>query len=472
MLAGPAPNQPISLRPLTAAAALLAGLATSCGDSESGLNPAPPPRPETWHVSGGALRGPDGRAVILRGVNLAGAHKTAPYFSFHQLPDFERVGAEWGMNSIRLLILWAAIEPSPGSYDEDYLDQLELRLDWARQAGLHVVLDMHQDVYGEGFGGDGAPRWTCDEAHYEAFEPVSPWFLNYQNEHVIACFDQLWSSDELMGRYAAAWHRVAERFADHEAVVGFDVMNEPHWGSALLSFEEEKLQRFYERVVPEVRQAAPDWVAFLEPSARRNIGLPTGLTPFPFPNVVYAPHAYDTAAEQGNGFDETRRVALLTKIADLRDDATMLGAALWIGEYGGTADSPGITAYMDAEYDGQGAVAAGSAYWAYDRDGGYGLLNADGTEKTVLLDVLVRPYPTQVAGDPLSFSYDEQSGTFSFQWRPDDTIEGPTEIAVPLRAYPDGYSVACEGCVVEQQAGRLLVTEVTGQDVATVVVSR
>ncbi|MBW2457224.1 MAG: cellulase family glycosylhydrolase [Deltaproteobacteria bacterium] len=451
---------------------LVAGLATaSCAELESGLNPVPPPAPEDWHVSGGALRAPDGRAVILRGVNLAGAHKTAPYFGFHQLPDFQRVRADWGMNSIRLLILWAAIEPTPGVYDEAYLDQVERRLDWAWQANLHVVLDMHQDVYGEGFGGDGAPRWTCDEAHYEGFEPISPWFLNYQNEHVIACFDALWTSDELMDHYAGAWRRVAERFAEHEAVVGFDVMNEPHWGSTIFSFEEDKLQPFYERVVKAVRQPAPHWVAFLEPSASRNIGLPTGLTPFSFPNVVYAPHGYDTEAEQGNGFDYSRREALLTKLSELRADATMLGAALWIGEYGGTAESPGITAYMDAEYDGQGAVAAGSAYWAYDRDGGYGLLHPDGTEKAVLLDVIVRPYPMQVAGDPVSFAFDEASRTFTLKWRPDPAIEAPTEIAVPTRTYPAGYSVACESCATERRPGRVLVTHVPAAEQMTLVLA-
>ncbi len=452
--------------------ALIAGLATSsCTELESGLSPLPPPRPEGWHVSGGALRAADGRAVILRGVNLANAHKTAPYFGFHELPDFRRVREDWGMNSVRLLILWAAIEPAPGAYDEAYLDQVERRLDWARQAGLLVVLDMHQDVYGEGFGGDGAPRWTCDEAHYEAFEPISPWFLNYQNEHVIACFDALWNSDELMDRYAGAWRRVAERFAGHEAVVGFDVMNEPHWGSTLFSFEEDKLQPFYERVVTAVREPAPHWVAFLEPSASRNIGLPTGLTPFSFPNVVYAPHGYDTEAEQGKGFDESRREALLIKLGELRADATMLGAALWIGEYGGTADSPGITEYMDAEYDGQGEVAAGSAYWAYDRDGGYGLLAPDGSEKAALLDVIVRPYPMRVAGDPVRFSFDETSRTFTLEWRPDPTLEAATELSVPWRTYPDGYSVSCDGCVTERRPGTLQVTQTTTAELAQVVVA-
>ena len=36
--------------------------------------------------------------------------------------------------------------------------QVAERLCWAHDAGLVAVLDMHEDIYGEGFGFDGAPR--------------------------------------------------------------------------------------------------------------------------------------------------------------------------------------------------------------------------------------------------------------------------------------------------------------------------
>jgi endoglycosylceramidase len=213
----------------------------------------------------------------------------------------------------------------------------------------------------------------------------------------------------------------------------------------------------YRDVVAEVRRHAPDWVAFLEPGASRNLGFSTSLEPMGIRDVVYAPHAYDSSAENGQGFDPVQRTAVIENAADLRAEATRLGAALWIGEYGGPADASGIVEYMDAEYDGFAAVAAGSMFWSYDRGDGYALLEADGSEKPVLANVLVRPVPELVAGDPLSWSWDEATATFAFTYEPDPGLALATEISVPARIYPAGYTVDCGGCSVEQVEGRLLV---------------
>jgi hypothetical protein len=53
-------------------------------------------------------------AAILRGVNVSGENKHAPWFGFHQAQDFARVRDAWGMNAARFLVLWAALEPSTG----------------------------------------------------------------------------------------------------------------------------------------------------------------------------------------------------------------------------------------------------------------------------------------------------------------------------------------------------------------------
>ena len=416
-------------------------------------------RPAHWHVSRGQIRDALGRAVIMRGINLSNRHKHPPYFSFHGQQDYTRVRSSWGLNAIRYLISWAAIEPAKGKYDTSYLHEVARRMAMAREANLLVVVDMHQDVYGEGFNGNGAPRWTCSEARYKAHKPKSPWFMNYSSPQVMACFDQLYTSTELQQHYAEAWRRVARRLQEFDNIVGFDVINEPHWGSHdVYSFGKKRLQPMYDRVVKAVRSEAPGWVAFLEPSVGRNMGIAPSLEPFAYKHTVYAPHSYDVQAEQGKGFDPKNRKFITDKILSLASEAKYLNSALWIGEYGGNQDRPGIFEYMDAQYDGAAAVAASTMYWAYDKDSGYGPLYPDGTEKKKLLAAIIRPYPGRVAGDPISYHYDDVNRTFTLTYTARADVTAPTEIIVPARAYAGGYQVVCKGCAFVKLGDVLRVT--------------
>jgi len=421
--------------------------------------------PPHWHVARGALRDPDGRAVILRGVNLSGSQKNAPYLDDKTLADYQRVHDAWGFNAIRFIMTWSAVEPTEGQYDDAYLDAVADRIAWAEQSGLVVILDMHEDVYGEGFGFDGAPRWTCDESRYTAFVPQTPWFLSNFDPNVEACVDGLYTTRR--PQLVAAWRHVAKRLGKLPGVIGFDVLNEPGWGTyPIFQFEKDRLKPLYEAVVAAVRAEAPDWVAFLEPSSARNGGIATNLTAFSFSDVIYAPHSYDSQAESGSGFDPTHRQAILDNVAALAGEAHALKAGLWIGEYGGVATSPGIVDYMTAQYDAAGAVAAGTMYWAYDKSDGYGLLDPQGNEKPMLVNTLVRPYPERVAGDPISYAFDAASARFTVTYTPDRSQKQPTQIVVPARVYPAGYHVECGDCAYTMQDGEVVIdTPPTGSKV-------
>jgi endoglycosylceramidase len=411
----------------------------------------------TSRVHDGFLHDEDGRAMIMRGVNLSGSQKYAPYLDDKQPADYARL-REWGFNTIRFLMTWSAVEPAPGVYDDAYLDRVAERMQWAQDAGLLVVLDMHQDIYGEGFGFDGAPRWTCDQARYDAFTPTEPWFTNAADPAVLACVDEFYTRADLREHFVGMWRHVAERLHDQPAILGFDVLNEPGWGTyPVFEFERDVLAPFYNDVVGAVRGVAPHWVAFLEPAASRNLGIASSLPQSPFPDVMYAPHSYDSMAESGNGFDDARRQPILDNVAELAREAMLIDAGLWIGEYGGDAAKPGIVEYMTAQYDAAGAVAASTMYWAYDKGDGYSLVDIDGNEKPALHGVLVRPYPERVAGTPLSYAFDAATSTFTLDYMP-ASLGVPTVIAMPARVYPGGFTVECGGCTHELVDNRLLVT--------------
>ena len=404
--------------------------------------------------------------MIMRGVNLSGAQKISPYLDDKTAADYARVRSDWGFNAIRFIMTWSAVEPTRGQYDETYLAAVAERLAWANDAGLSVIVEMHEDIYGEGFGFDGAPNWTCDPANYAAFSAKSPWFLNSTDPNVIACVDNFMTSGDLQAQFAAMWTHVAQELADQPAVIGFDVLNEPNWGSyPIFTFERDKLEPLYDRVVPAVREVAPHWVAFLEPGASRNGGIATSLTAPEYPDVMYSPHSYDTTAESGGGFDPSHRQMILDNVADLAREAGDLKAGLWIGEYGGVAADPGIVAYMTAQYDAAGAVAGSTMYWSDDKSDGYSLLDPNGIEKPDLVDTVVKPYPERVAGIPTSYAWDTE--TFTLVMHGDASITAPTLISVPPRVYPNGYQVECGGCIATQTPGEVSLAGLVGDVTVT-----
>lgn len=415
-----------------------------------------------WKVADGFIRAADGRAVIPRGVNLSGQHKLPPYFGFHQAPDFARVRNDWGMNSIRFVMTWAAIEPQKGVYDDAYLDKVAERMAWAKAANLLVILDMHQDVWGEGFaagGGDGAPVWTCPLTTYQSFEPSRiVWTLNYTSSEVQSCYDAFWGNDpELQAHYAEAWRRVATKLARFDNILGFDIMNEPFWGThTIRNFEHDHLLPFYERIVPVVRAAAPGWLAFVEPSTARNAVSVTTLPRPSFSNIVYAPHSYDVLAETGLGFGTSRVNGIIDNIKDLRKEASSIGAALWIGEYGGKSTMSNIAAYMNADEDGIAMAAAGSAVWSYST-GDYGLLDKEGKEHADYVNSVVRPTPEVVAGTPIEWRFDPATKGFAIEYRADRSIGAPTVLSVPSRVYPNGVRVECGDCVTEKVGDEVII---------------
>lgn len=308
------------------------------------------------------------------GVSLA---KRAPDRIAPIAPDlFARVRAI-GLDSIRLPVFWEAIEPAPGRYSERYLRVLRRQVEAARSAGLHVVVDMHQDVFGEAFGFAGFPAWACDPRHSRACRPRSTWFLSYLEPGVMAAFDRLWSDRGLIDALARAWTCLAETLRG-AGVLGYELLNEPFWGSRTpAELERDVLPGVYARLIDAVRAGDPDPLVFLQPTPWCNLGFSTALVRPDRDRLVYAPHFYPPAVEIGLGYGGDRD-ALARHLDTVVANAARLRMPCVIGEVGVRRDVPGAEHYLEDVYTLLRERALGAFYWDLGPGGAYGLLDEHG----------------------------------------------------------------------------------------------
>jgi endoglycosylceramidase len=202
----------------------------------------------------------NGRQIIFSGINFISKNSNEKYMPLQNQETFEDFN-KWGFNCIRLGIIWDGLEPEPGKYNEEYLLEIDKRIQWATDNGIYVFLDMHQDLYGAKFS-DGAPDWaTIDEGkeHYSG----AVWSDSYMiSPAVQTAFDNFWKNTPasdgvgLQDHYANLWKHIALRYANNTTVIGYDIMNEPFLGSSANEIMPRMLGA-YAQVMVEVTGLAP-----------------------------------------------------------------------------------------------------------------------------------------------------------------------------------------------------------------------
>lgn len=166
-------------------------------DLVDSLGPLPEYAPTGFVGTDGVVfRDEIGRMLILRGVNVSNGSKGPPFFpAWLEQGHFQEL-ADRGFNVVRFLVIWEAVEPEEGVFDSEYLDMVEDRVQWATDAGLYVLVDMHQDIWGPKFGGDGAPGWATLD-HGLPFNPsAGMWFLKYGEPAVCQAFQSFWDNEQ------------------------------------------------------------------------------------------------------------------------------------------------------------------------------------------------------------------------------------------------------------------------------------
>ncbi len=427
----------------------------------------------------------DGRALIQHGFSTAGSAKR----SVSGLPDFteadlDREYADMGTNFVRFLISWRAVEPRPGEYDQHYLDGVEKMVGWYADRGYHVMLDMHQDLWGidivpDAAVGNGAPTWATFSDGF----PIGvneQWELYYLEPGVIRAFDNFWNTTgqhpELVEHYAGAWRAVAERFADNETVVAYDLMNEPYGGTVQGPFfEAGLLTSLYQRTVRAIREVDQDTWACLEPQALGfNWGLPSGVGAVQDPRagdprIAYCPHLYPLPMDLGEGFSGESRALVESTIAawrqnTLRSAEALGGVPIIRGEFGLDTTLPGALDYVAQVYSTTGSMGAGVAYWSRD-DGLWGPYESDGTARN-LVAALDQAYPRAVAGTPISWQSGE--GSLSLTLITDPSIAAPTEVYLPRAGFPNGADASGATVTAWDPQTRIAELQIAGSGEQTV----
>src|SRR5207244_13459280 len=102
-----------------------------------------------------------GRVVVMHGVNIV--NKLPPYdpaaIGFAN-EDVEFLAAH-GFNTLRLGVIWKALEPRPGEYDDGYLDGIAEVVGSCREAAISVLVEFHQGMLTGRYTAEGWPHWPA-----------------------------------------------------------------------------------------------------------------------------------------------------------------------------------------------------------------------------------------------------------------------------------------------------------------------
>lgn len=484
----------------TVAAGLLAALVASCGPGQT-EEPAPTCEElgteicstslETLRLSidGSRFLDADGREVILRGANAGGRSKLDPFFPFPfaesglpeqaDAPAFETAAGryadrlvDWGFNVARMPLSWEALEPERGTYDLEYLGRYRRLAEIMGGRDIRVIVDFHQDVFARPFCGDGFPIWAVPDPVPETPEDCSSWFMGYfTNDAVKAAFDRFWANEDgLRDAFLEMWALVAAELDQVDAVVGFEIVNEPHHGTAEeAEWAADVLTPFYESAASTIRSAAPGALVFFDSTGTDAVNTTTEVQRPAGDFFVFAPHFYHAAAFMGDipGTPRPSDAEVATFLGRWAGKRGTWDLPVLVGEYGIKPTVEWAAEYVRSNYDAFDLHLLHATIWEYStteddwNDEAMSIIAPDGSE-TVVVGAAVRAYPRAVAGRITSYAYDSSSLTGELAFEAE--AGGVTEISVPERLAADGFQAfleGVEGCVASCVPGviHVLATE-------------
>lgn len=402
------------------------------------------------HRDGIWFKDNEGRFVLFRGVNLASRTKLPPYLPtlplnikkldskgikrFHKelenlQPEFDRM-KELGINAIRFLVMWKAIEPKPNPNPDKlsrqgriYLDLVGKVIDSLYSRGMYAIIDFHQDVAHEIYNGDGFPDWVLEgKTHRRLDAPDNPrWQLGYFiNPGVRNTLHTFWQN--LQVQYKGSSYRPQEHLTKtigatarffqsmndgkgHPAILGYELFNEPiSLDLDFETFEKKNLYSYYKNTIDEIQkstdteQGDKTSFLFLEPRTalsayadmEHDFGVLDPLTNWQWQldlssltdgkRIVFSFHYYDSMLfAMPMILDVSHREEKYKNLlGELKANALKNGGIPFLTEFGASNDwqiqilqepssrNTMVRAAMDLQYRAVELNLLNSTYWNYD----------------------------------------------------------------------------------------------------------
>ena len=279
---------------------------------------------------GSEIVDPDGKPLLLRGVNLGNWLVPEGYmfkFKYASSPrkiheviselvgpaeaqafwrDFRdsyitrddiRMIRQLGLNSIRVPFNHKLFSPevTPGVWSGPGFEMLDRVIGWCKEAGLWVVLDMHCAPGGQ-TGDNIDDSWGA------------PFLFQNPESRALAC---------------ETWRRIAERYAQDPMVIGYDLLNEPIAPFADTAQLNPLLEPLYKEIVGAIRTADTNHIVFLG-GAQWDTNFGVFGPPFDR-KVIYTFHKYWCDTTQ----------AMIQEYVDFRE---RYNVPIWMGESGENKD--------------------------------------------------------------------------------------------------------------------------------------
>lgn len=255
-------------------AGLLLGVSACAGSVDVVRQPStvpPPPLPTTY--TGGHLTD---QSTVLRGVNVydlawyAGYHGTT--FEGQPQAGYDYL-ARRGVKLVRLAFMWPALQSSLGApLSADYLGAIRQQVTRAGNAGMKVVLDLHNGC------------------HYPDPNPIP-------GHNVKACGGGVSQQD-----LNDVWLRLSQVFKGNPAVLAYDIMNEPNHMQAVV------WQQFSQGTVNALRAAGDRTQLWIEGTSYSGIDnwvrdQPRPWITDPANDIVYSGHQYFADSAYPDGYN-------------------------------------------------------------------------------------------------------------------------------------------------------------------------